>query len=36
MGVDVPQSAVAAVMKEHEQWKKQREKRHTENYLKYK
>ncbi|XP_065913159.1 uncharacterized protein [Dysidea avara] len=36
MGVDVPQSAVTTIMKDHRQWQKQQEKRHTENYLKYK
>ena len=34
MGVDVPQSAVTAVLKEHAKWQKQLEKRHTSEYLK--
>lgn len=36
MGVDVPQSAVTTVLKEHAKWQKQLEKRHTSEYLKKK
>jgi len=36
MGVDVPQSAVRAVLKEHAKWYQQQEKRHTPEYLKNK
>ena len=36
MGVDVPQSAVRAVLKEYAKWQRQQEKRHTPEYLKYK
>ena len=36
MGVDVPQFAVRAVLKEHAKWHQQQEKRHTPKYLKTK
>ena len=35
MGVDVPQDAVVAVLKEHTQWHTQQQKRSTPEYLKY-
>ena len=35
MGVDVPQAAVVATMKEHLKWHKQQQKRSTSEYLKY-
>ena len=36
MGVDTPQSAILAILKEHAKWQKQLQKRHTPEYLKYK
>ena len=35
MGVDVPQDAVVAILREHTQWHRQQHKRSTPNYLKY-
>ena len=36
MGVDTPQSAILAILKEHAKWQKQLQTRHTPEYLKYK
>ena len=35
MGVDVPQDAVVAILKEHIQWYRQQQKRSTPEYLNY-